>query len=60
VEEQLIEAMILKMQMIQFVSSSTLMQMRLRKVIDTPENMMNQEFQHFMEEQLIEVMQRKM
>jgi hypothetical protein len=37
-----------------------LIQMKLMKVIDNDKNMMIQEFQHFLEFQLIEVMKLKM
>jgi hypothetical protein len=46
----------MKMQMIQFESIVNLIQAKLMKVIDKMRNMMIQEFQHFGEFQLIEVM----
>jgi hypothetical protein len=42
----------MKMHMIQFDSIVNLIQMKLMKVIDIYENMMIQEFQHFVEFQL--------
>jgi hypothetical protein len=46
--------------MIQFVSKLNLIQMKLMKVIYMMKNMMNKEFQHFVESQLIEVRKMKM
>jgi hypothetical protein len=59
-ESILIEAMNMKVQMIQFVSIVNLIQMKLIKVIYNMKNMKNQEFQHFSESILIEVMNMKM
>jgi hypothetical protein len=50
----------MKMQMIQFVSILNLIQMKLMKCSDNLKNMMNKEFQHFVESQLIEVRNMKM
>jgi hypothetical protein len=52
--------MTMKMQTIQFVSSVNMIQMWLMKVIDNSKNSLIQEFQHFVELQLIEVMTMKM
>jgi hypothetical protein len=49
VESQLIEVKKMKMQMIQFVSISNLIQMKLMEVIYRMKNMLNKEFQHFVE-----------
>jgi hypothetical protein len=56
----LIEAMTMKMLLIQFASSVTAIQMKLMKVICMIENRMVQEFQHCTESQLIGVMNLKM
>jgi hypothetical protein len=56
----LIEAMTMKMHMIQFASSVTAIQMKLMKVILMIQNMMAQRFQHCTESQLIEAMKMKM
>jgi hypothetical protein len=45
----------MKMHMIQFLSIVNPTQMKLMKVIDIAKNMMNKEFQHFVESQLIQV-----
>jgi hypothetical protein len=49
VESQLIEVRMMKMHLIQFVSSLNLIQMKLMKVIDMAKNIMSKEFQHFVE-----------
>jgi hypothetical protein len=55
VESQLIEVMIVKMHSIQFALVVNLIQMKWMKMIYTKKNMINQEFQHCVESQLIEV-----
>jgi hypothetical protein len=60
VESGLIEVMILKMHIIQFVSIVNWIQMKLMKVIHNVKNILNKEFQHWMESKLIEVMIQKM
>jgi hypothetical protein len=52
--------MMMKMQMIRFESIVNLIQMKLMKVIYNMRNMMIQEFQHFVELKLMEVMNIKM
>jgi hypothetical protein len=56
VETKLIEVMKMKMQMFQFMSIVTSIQVKLIKGIDNMKNRMNKEFQHSMESRLIEVM----
>jgi hypothetical protein len=48
------------MQMIHFVSIPNLIQMKLMKARDIMKNLMNKEFQHFVQSQLIEVRIMKM
>jgi hypothetical protein len=60
VESKLIEVMMMKMQMIQFVSIVNLIQMKLMKVIHNMKNIPNKEFQHCVESQSIEVTNMKM
>jgi hypothetical protein len=56
----LIEAMNMKMHLIQFASRLMVIQMKLMKVICTGENRMTQELQHCTGSRLIEVMTIKM